>query len=173
VDEAKNMTTGLPALGLSGPDQHAAISQLFLEQAREELERDDRLQASEKTWGAAAHAIKAIAEQRGWSHDHHGLVLAAALHLSKEFDRPDFEELTYTARQMHNNFYENQLETGDILRALERTSFFVDELEDVRNSPPRPFSIEDTTDRNRLRRLTGLQLNVGDHSPVGFSRSAR
>ena len=46
--------------------RNAAISRNFLRQAREELATGDLLQASEKSWGAAAHAVKAAAEKRRW-----------------------------------------------------------------------------------------------------------
>ena len=43
-------------------------SRAYLEQANEELARDDLLQASEKGWGAASQIVKAVAEERGWEH---------------------------------------------------------------------------------------------------------
>jgi hypothetical protein len=44
---------------------HLNISYRFIEQAQDEFEKGDILQASEKAWGAAARAAKAAAEQRG------------------------------------------------------------------------------------------------------------
>ena len=43
---------------------HAGTSQHLIRQVDEELERGDALQASEKAWGAAVHAVKSIAERR-------------------------------------------------------------------------------------------------------------
>ena len=40
-----------------------------MEQANEELARDDLRQASEKGWGAASQIVKAVAEERGWEHN--------------------------------------------------------------------------------------------------------
>ena len=40
---------------------HIATSRRLLEQAEREYRAGDVLQASEKGWGAAAHAVKAIA----------------------------------------------------------------------------------------------------------------
>ena len=42
-------------------------SRAYLEQANEELARDDLRQASEKGWGAASQIVKAVAEERGGS----------------------------------------------------------------------------------------------------------
>ena len=44
--------------------EYAEVSRRLIRQAAEELERGDLIQASEKAWGAAAQAVKAIAEQR-------------------------------------------------------------------------------------------------------------
>ncbi len=44
-------------------------SRVLLAQAYEELEEGDLAQASEKGWGAAAQMLKAIADERGWTHD--------------------------------------------------------------------------------------------------------
>ena len=62
------MTTPLPLPDSNDVDDHIAISRRFIDHARDELDRGNRLQASEKIWGAAAHALKAIAIQRGWNH---------------------------------------------------------------------------------------------------------
>ncbi len=164
------MTTSLPDPGQSGPDQHAAISRRFLEQAREELEAEDRLQASEKTWGAAAHALKAVAEERGWNHGHHALVVAVAEQLAEEFGRPEFNSLIGIAQSMHMNFYENHRGTNAVRQAVDDIEGFVDELERLRTVPPRPYVIRDTDARSRLRGLTGLRLELGDQSAIGFSQ---
>ena len=46
-------------------------SRAYLEQANEELARDDLRQASEKGWGATSQIVKAVAEERGWEHNGH------------------------------------------------------------------------------------------------------
>ena len=58
-------TTQLPEPGESSIEDHVQLSRWFLEHARIEIANGNRLQASEKIWGAAAHALKAIAIQRG------------------------------------------------------------------------------------------------------------
>ena len=55
----------------TGTDYRTAAVQL-LEQARAELDLGDTRQASEKGWGAAAQAVKAVAQGRGWEHNTHG-----------------------------------------------------------------------------------------------------
>ena len=46
---------------LATTEFHIATSRRLLEQAEREYRAGDVLQASEKGWGAAAHAVKAIA----------------------------------------------------------------------------------------------------------------
>ena len=51
---------------LSSFQKYTEMSQRFIQQAGDEFQRGDLLQASEKAWGAAALATKSIAEQRAW-----------------------------------------------------------------------------------------------------------
>lgn len=44
---------------------HRKISEEFMRRSKEYLSKGELLQASEKGWGAAAHAIKAYAASRG------------------------------------------------------------------------------------------------------------
>ena len=50
---------------------HSDTSRMMIEQAVVELANGDSLKASENGWGAAAHAVRAIAEGRGWQHKNH------------------------------------------------------------------------------------------------------
>ena len=50
-------------------------SKVFLERAYAELEAGDLHQASEKGWGAATQILKAVAEERGWEHASHRLLI--------------------------------------------------------------------------------------------------
>ena len=42
------------------------------------LRAGNNIQASEKGWGAAAQGLKAIAEERGWNHNSHTLIVDIA-----------------------------------------------------------------------------------------------
>lgn len=50
------------------------------------LDGDDHLRACEKLWQSAAHAIIAVAQQRGWEHDDLESLKRAAKCLSEEMD---------------------------------------------------------------------------------------
>ncbi len=169
------MTTQLPDPRQSGMEDHVQMGRRFLEQARIELDKGDRLQASEKVWGAVAHSLKAVGIQRGWVHDSHANVIAIGEHLAREFERDDFYDYVATAESMHVNFYENRREEDGVRRALDRAAVFIAELDEVRASPPRPYTIRDVTDQRRVGRLLGRRreerLPLGQRSEVGFSKT--
>ena len=155
-------------------EDYAQISRRFLEQARLHLAEHDRLQAAEKIWGAAAHALKAIGEQRGWVHDSHSNVLCVGEHLGLEFGRErEFGLYMSRSNDMHKDYYENSRREDYIELALGDVEAFVRELEVIRNSAPRPYTVRNDSDRIRLGHLLGLQRSqrpaIGDYSPVGFS----
>ena len=47
-------------------EEHKDTARKFLRDAEREFAAGENLQASEKMWGAAAHAIMAVAQDRGW-----------------------------------------------------------------------------------------------------------
>ena len=171
------MTQELPPPGSNDIESHAAMSRRFIAHARDELDRGDRLQASEKLWGACAHALKAIAIQRGWSHTKHRDIHSIAIQLGHEFNRQDFETRIIVANWLHENFYENVEEEDSIRRAIDEAENFIADLDAVRASAPRPFTIANESDRNRVGQLLGLRRSerpeIGDHSEVGFSKTHR
>ena len=168
------MTTQLPGPGASSIEDHVQLGLRFLEQAGIELNKGDRLQASEKVWGAVAHSLKAIGIQRDWVHDSHANVIAIGEHLAREFERDDFYDYVATAELMHVNFYENLSEEDGVRRALDRAAIFIAELDKVRASLPMPYTIRDVTDQRRVGRLLGLpreeRIPIGQRSEVGFSK---
>ena len=86
--------------------EHLEISQRFRDQGFAEIESGDLLQGSEKLWGAAAHAVKAVAEQRGWRHDSHRDLFSAVNRLASESGTPEFTRMFRVASELHVNFYE-------------------------------------------------------------------
>ena len=164
------MAVSLPVPGSNGADDHEEISRKFVEHAREELEKGNNLQASEKIWGAAAHAVKAIAVQRGWRHDQ---LFDVAEQMGKEFDRSDFSNAMSIAHGFHVNFYENLRREEAIRSAIDAIEQFVTDLGEIRSMPPRPFTVVTNSDRDRLQNLLGRRVPMGAHSDVGFVRQRR
>ena len=54
-----------------GAVEHRETAQTFLQEADEYFRLGDDLQGAEKMWGAAAHAVIAVCQQRGWRHRSH------------------------------------------------------------------------------------------------------
>ena len=70
------------------PREHRQVALDFLATSDSEFERGDVLQGAEKLWGAAAHAIMAVAQERGWPHESHRSLKNATIRLSQEYDDP-------------------------------------------------------------------------------------
>ena len=139
----------------SEPEKYAALSRSYIQRADEYLQAGDRVQASEKGWGAVAEAVKSIAEERGWHHKSHRLLNDAALQLSEEWRRPDVLLLYTAAKDLHINFYEDDLELDNIAASVGNAKTLLGELEILRRRPPRPVPVRTREQRNRWRRLTG------------------
>ena len=104
------------------------LVQARLVQARQELADGDLPQASEKGWGATAQILKAIAEQRGWEHNRHRHYLRIASRLRAETGDGDIRRLFNTASALHENSYENDMETDDVADGLDDVEALMDKL---------------------------------------------
>ena len=110
---------------------HLEVSRNFLVHAREQLALGDSLQASEKGWGAAAHAVKAVAERRGWRRRSHNDLFRAINRISAEMDRNDVLDLFSIANALHQNFYEGWMEDENIDRGLVGVARLLDVLDSL------------------------------------------
>ena len=110
---------------------HADASRMMMGQAAPELANGDRLQASEKGWGAASHAVKAIAEGRGWRHKSHAELFRVARRLTAEMEQPEIHRLFNVASELHINFYEGWLNDGDIAESLTEVRRLLAMLDEV------------------------------------------
>ncbi len=115
-------------------EEYSTQCRLFYRQATEELARRDFRQASEKAWGAAAQAIKAVGEQRGIDHDsHRGLynVLNAFL-ADNDYD----ETVRYgfgVANELHKNFYEGYLDAMGVEKRVEDVGRMIERIAELSN----------------------------------------
>ena len=143
-----------PESGGPEANKYAKLSRWCIGEADNCLRRRNNIQASEKGWGAAAQALKAIAEDRGWNHGGHGLIVDIAKQVADEQGRPDLVSLFGTAQALHINFYENWLDTDIIEIYLDDVKKLLPELEQIRTGPQLSFTPETREQRNRLQRLT-------------------
>lgn len=169
------MTTApaLPEPGFATVEDRVQISRRLIQQARHELDRGDRLQATEKIWGALAQMLKAHGQQRGWVNlGSHRTVGHIARQLHIEYDNIDVASAYIAADNGHRNFYDNEMSPPEIEGIIAIVDKVLPELERALREPPIPFTIHDVDQRWRVRTLTGRQyLEVGDTSPVGFSNT--
>ena len=107
---------------------YVRISRQFMRQAEEEFAKGDRLQASEKTWGAAAHAVKAVAQQRGWRHDGHRYLFEAVDGICHETGDPELRGLFGTANSLHMNFYEDWQSDEFVQDSIKRVKILLEKL---------------------------------------------
>ena len=138
------------------PETYANQSREFIALAHQELEQGDLLQASEKAWGAAAAAIKAVAEMRGWQHYAHSLIRAAAWRISEEHNRPRVLELMPVANDLHQNYYEYYLSEEEVTLGVTRVEELLSILEAVKTETPRPFTPGNRRDRRSIGMLDGV-----------------
>jgi hypothetical protein len=93
-----------------------------------ELEGGDLLQASEKLWGAAAQALKSVAEHRGLQHNSHAQFYNIMAILEGDANMSNLRVGFDAASQLHINFYENWLDEDQIRRRAADVLHFIEQL---------------------------------------------
>ena len=121
------------ATQVSGRDpqvtEHRRISRQFLRQAQAEFASGDRLQASEKAWGAAAHAVKAVAQHRGWRHDEIRHLFEAIEKIYRETGDSSFLSLFQLASSLHMNSFEDWQPDNFVQDGIEQVESLLEKLE--------------------------------------------
>ena len=143
-------------ISMTTPDnKYAAMCQEYMAHSEDYLRQGDLKQASEKSWGAAACALKAIAEKRGWNHQSHSLLNDLSGQFADELGRPSLRDLFAVARSMHQNFYENWFQEDEVEHGVHTVRTYLADLEAVGPQLPASFAVETRAQRRRLARLTG------------------
>ena len=65
--------------------EHRETAREFIREADEYFRHGDDLQGAEKMWGAAAHAVIAVCQQRGWRHRSHPAMGEAVTRIANEY----------------------------------------------------------------------------------------
>ena len=110
---------------------HSETSRHLIRQADEELERGDALQTSEKAWGAAVHAVKSIAERRGWEHYSITHLFIAARRLAEETGDNHIGTLFSLAYSLHINSKEGWMDDGSVIVNIGDVKLLLSKLEAV------------------------------------------
>ncbi len=112
-------------------ERYRTAAHTLYDQALVELEAGDLRQASEKFWGAAAQAMKALAERKGWHHRSHRHFKQ---NLDKFQDRQDYQDLVRwfgAAELLHINFYEDHSSVETINIHAEDVRLLIERLESI------------------------------------------
>ena len=110
-------------------EKYETACQTLFAQAERELAQGDARQAAEKGWGAAAQAVKAVCERRGWGHHSHYLLRQAVERLGDETDDENLFPLFDSAQNLHKNFYEDFYNVPEVGQSLTRVRRFIDKLD--------------------------------------------
>ena len=112
--------------------EHAAQARQFLIDADREIGTGDMLQASEKFWGAAVHALRSVMDSpKGRTYDLHEAVRKLADERSDPAIRSGFS----AAGKLHANFYHGFMEDYEIQDTRGFVHDFVERI--LTDVPPR------------------------------------
>ena len=131
-------------------ESHAVHSERMLDHAAKMIEQGDRLQASEKIWGAAAHRLKEIAVERGWPYDSHADGTVIARHIAQQTDTRDIAIRFGFAVETHQNFYEDRMSLEELTERLEDIRRLIELLDEAHRALPPDLAMPD--DRHYRRR---------------------
>ena len=159
------MTSAPSELSPAYSDRYAAISSHLLRQAQKELDAGDVLQASEKAWGAAARAIKAVASMWGWYHQGHYRLDATVHYIVSDRGREDLLGWYDTVGALHRNYYEHELHGDTVQMAIHATGNFVTEMGKIREEDVPVFPPSESLTRSQGRRLRLLNAPPTDNPP--------
>ena len=100
----------------------------LLAQAESELAAGDTRQASEKAWGAAAQAVKAVCESHGWRHRNYKALRHAVTRVHEETGDSQIDLLYRSAYLMHVNFYEDTEDAQWVRNGLDHVRQLITKL---------------------------------------------
>ena len=112
-------------------EHYQALSDRYLGNAKEFLNKGDLLQASERLWGAVALAVKMVAAMRGLKLEEHGSLWSFVSRLSKEQRDKELVTLFSAANGLHRNFYENQMNRESLEIIIEDIERLITKLKGI------------------------------------------
>ena len=184
------MTHTSTDIPVNGPETNRQAGRRLLEEAMIELAKapPNRHEASEKLWFAAARALRAVAKERRWKrvdyNDEHYPVRAVCEQLIQEQMVGDeaasmgFNLLV--VEEMYLNCFRSIHEVEHVELGTAAAERIVDWVERVRQSGPKPVTIDDGNTQQRVAYLLGMKvtnqvaidkvLPIGGRSPTGFRK---
>ena len=90
-------------------EKHTRIARRFIAAADHYLSEGDLIQASEKLWGAAAHAVKVFCIRRQWRHSKYSHLRKAMQRTVEETMDDSWIDGFKVAYDLHLNFYNDDM----------------------------------------------------------------
>ena len=90
-------------------EKHTRIASRFLVAADRYFSEGDLIQASEKLWGAVAHAVKVFCIRREWTHGKYSHLRRAMQRTSEETTDDSWIDGFKVAYELHLNFYNDDM----------------------------------------------------------------
>jgi len=112
-------------------ETYVRLSAKYMDDAQALIEKGDAVQAGEKLWGSVAEAVKATASRRGLSLRTHADIWNFVLRLDREFPEKEFYTLFTIADHLHSNFYEDELPSEAVAKALPKLKELTTKLNEL------------------------------------------
>ena len=111
-------------------ESHDVHSERLMRHAYEQLEKGDRLQASEKAWGAVAHRLKVVADAHGIPYNTHRDIYPLERELVRYADDPERLRLLFSnADSLHRNYYIDSMDLQTLRTRLDDAQTLLDMLD--------------------------------------------
>ena len=148
-------------------EPHETHSRRLFQHAKQQLEKGDRLQASEKAWGAVAHRVKVIANRMNWQYDQHSDFNKLKKRIASLTDDPKLTGLLIDkARFLHVNYYKDVQQIKHLREDLDEIKELLEILDGPQFRKPKPRT-------TRARRRGGGSEIGGMGGPIVTSKKHR
>ena len=109
-------------------NEHIQTALDFLAKSDRYFADGDRLQGSEKLWAAAAHAITAVARQRGWPYAGPDDLNRSVKRLADDLDEPLLSSWFASVKMFRDNVEFDYMEEFQLKSARPRARHFIDRM---------------------------------------------
>ncbi len=109
-------------------NEYVRTAKQFLVDSDRCFDQSDQMQGSEKLWGAAAHAIVAVAQHRGWRFGSHRYMCDAADSPEDELGDALIASDFGLAEKLHANYYHDFMKEFQLQRDRLAVHRFVDRV---------------------------------------------
>ncbi len=110
---------------------HLKLSEKYMGEAEEYLEKREYIQASEKAWGAASQIVKALAAKEGRELRSHASLWEYMDELAERLRDKELRHLCGRANNLHQNFYENWMPSREVELAVDDVKMLIGKLRTV------------------------------------------